>query len=572
MTDLPIPLVALHDCGAILGRRGAGKSATKQLFLEHELDAGHRCVLIDPKGDSWGIRLNPDGTPSRFEVPIFGGEHGDVELRDGMGAMLGQMIAEHDLSCVVDLSGFSLAAMRRFMASFAEALFDHNRAPLTLFVDEADQLAPQTVPSEAARLLHHMERLIRQGRQRGIFMWMLTQRPQVLNKNLLSQAETLIAMKMTTPHDREAIAKWMEAHDPAKAKEVLKELSSLKIGEAFAWVPTADYLERVQFPLFSTYDSGRTPRHGEVIEGVTLPPIDMSAIGDALAAATAEITPSPAPSKSSDDLVVTFTVEKSEAYLRVVAENEKLKRDLAWRTQQVNLVFDMLGKMRLHLKQLLGLENELFQSPAFKSGVPVEVHGSQPAANSPVGEPGTKRQGVEPSPPILPPRSSGEAPQGVTAGETALTRGAKVMVHQLARYYPRALPLEHIAKIAGVSLKSSQWAANKRSFTESNLVKPFVTPGHWEISTAGREHFGLTPQPDTGAALLEFWCQAFPPSTSAMLRTIHAHDTPLDRQTIAINSGVSPTSSSLGAGLKELRDHGLIVERNKLYTISEVLR
>lgn len=87
---LPIPLVALEDCGAILGRRGAGKSATKTLFFERELDAGRRCCLIDPKGDGWGIRLNPDGTPSRFQsVPIFGGDHGDIALTEEMGSTLG---------------------------------------------------------------------------------------------------------------------------------------------------------------------------------------------------------------------------------------------------------------------------------------------------------------------------------------------------------------------------------------------------------------------------------------------------------------------------------------------------
>src|SRR5690606_29537393 len=79
LNQLPIPVEALDDCGAILGRRGSGKSAAKQLFFEYDLDRGRRCCVIDPKGDSWGIRMNPDGSPSRFQhVPIFGGDHGDV--------------------------------------------------------------------------------------------------------------------------------------------------------------------------------------------------------------------------------------------------------------------------------------------------------------------------------------------------------------------------------------------------------------------------------------------------------------------------------------------------------------
>src|SRR5881398_320441 len=151
---LPIPLDALEDCGAILGRRGAGKSGTRTLLLEHELDRGRRCCLIDPKGDSWGIRLNPDRSPSRFQnVKIFGGAHGDLQLTDTMGAVLGEVVATHDLSCIVDCSAFSVAGMRRFMRDFAAALFENNRAALTLFVDEADQLAPQRLPADMAMLL-----------------------------------------------------------------------------------------------------------------------------------------------------------------------------------------------------------------------------------------------------------------------------------------------------------------------------------------------------------------------------------------------------------------------------------
>jgi uncharacterized protein len=272
---LPIPEIAMQDCGAVLGRRGAGKSGTGRKMLEHELDAGHRCGVIDPKGDWYGIRAMKDGKPSRFPVVVFGGAHADVEIDDKMGAAMGTVLASSSSSFIVDLSTFSTAGSRRFMSAFAEAFFMVNRSPITLFVDEADQLAPQRVSADQAHLLHHMESLIRQGRQRGIFMWMLTQRPAVLNKNLLSQAETLIAMQMTGPHDRKAIREWMDAHDPQQAAHVESQLSKLKTGEAFAWVPGANFLERVQFPLFETYDSGRTPQHGEVVGDVKLKPLDV---------------------------------------------------------------------------------------------------------------------------------------------------------------------------------------------------------------------------------------------------------------------------------------------------------
>lgn len=288
MVALPIPAKALVDCGAILGRRGAGKSATGRVLLEHELEASHRCCVIDPKGDWYGIRATKDGKPSAYEIPVFGGAHADQVIDDSMGEQLGRAVATSNTSTVIDLSGFSVAGMRRFMTAFAEALFFNNRAPLTLFVDEADQLAPQRVAAEQAKLLHNMEMLIRQGRQRGIFMWMLTQRPAVINKNLLSQAETLIAMKMTGPQDRKAIRDWMDAHDPEKAQLVENDLAKLEVGQAWAWVPGADFLERVQFPLFTTYDSGRTPQHGERVGDVELQPLDLGELAAALKPAEPE--------------------------------------------------------------------------------------------------------------------------------------------------------------------------------------------------------------------------------------------------------------------------------------------
>lgn len=273
----------MRDCGAVLGRRGAGKSGTGRKMLENELDQGHRSGVIDPKGDWYGIRATKDGKPSRFKVIVFGGAHADISIDDSMGAQLGLILATTSDSFVIDLSAFSVAGQRRFMSAFAEHFFMHNRMPITLFIDEADQLAPQRVSADQAKLLHHMESLIRQGRQRGIFMWMLTQRPAVLNKNLLSQAETLIAMKMTGPHDRAAIRGWMDAHDPEKAVEVEKGLSKLTVGQAYAWVPGADFLERVQFPLFETYDSGRTPQHGETVGDIKLKPLDVAEITKLLA-------------------------------------------------------------------------------------------------------------------------------------------------------------------------------------------------------------------------------------------------------------------------------------------------
>jgi hypothetical protein len=111
-------------------------------------------------------------------------------------------------------------------------------------------------------------------------------------------------------------------------------------------------------------------------------------------------------------------------------------------------------------------------------------------------------------------------------------------------------------------MSSSQWRANGASFAGSLLIS----------STDGLYH--LTPEglgdPDVAAAIaqrpsdpLERWVAAFSPAIGAMLRAIVAAGEPLSKFEVASAAGVSPTSSTVGTGLRELRINGLIQETNE---------
>lgn len=543
---LPIPLEALEDCGAILGRRGAGKSATKTLLFEHELDRGRRCCLIDPKGDGWGIRLDPDGSPSRFQdVPIFGGAHGDLALDDAMGATLGALVATHDLSCVVDLSAFSIAGMRRFMRDFAESLFDNNRAPLTLFVDEADQLAPQRLPADMATLLHRMERLIRQGRQRGIFMWMLTQRPQVLNKNLLSQAETLIAMKVTTPHDRGAIRDWMEAHDPERAREVEATLAKLAVGEAWVWVPAADFLERVQFPLFSTFDSGRTPRHGERIEQVRLPPIDLTAIAAALASPSPHAGDDAGPVKRSGSVCDSAQVDELRRRIaELETERDVLRTELAGEKRHVVRYETALQRLRDMVgRALAGEDTEQVQS-------------GQAGALVLSPPPGAARGDEARAAP-------GEAEGAAASPDSAAgrIRGRKALAALLQKNI--GLTERQWAWTAGFSVKGGTWGTYKAALRAAGLVEE--RDGRWWPTDAGyREELdGFQPFPDLGPELARFWGGKIPGVRRMVDILLKRWPHWTTREGLAADLGMAAAGGTFGTYLSRLRANRLIVESGK---------
>ncbi len=282
-----LPLSALDERVAIVGTSGSGKTYAAKGLVERLMDRGGRVCVVDPLGVWWGLRAGADSTAaSGYPVVVFGGRHADVALDEGMGAALGHLVGTHPLACVVDVSELgSSAARRMFMTAFAEALYEANTEPLHLVLDEADLWAPQRAQPGGQALLGRIEEIVRRGRVRGFVPWLITQRPAVLHKDVLSQADILISMKLTASQDRDAVGGWIEGQaDRAEGKRILGALPRLGQGEGYVWAPSDGVLARVSFPRIHSFDSSRTPqRDARVAAPRTLAAVDLSAITAALA-------------------------------------------------------------------------------------------------------------------------------------------------------------------------------------------------------------------------------------------------------------------------------------------------
>jgi len=282
-----LPLSALDERVAIVGTSGSGKTYAAKGLVERLMDRGGRVCIVDPLGVWWGLRAGADGSAtSSYPVVVFGGRHADVELDEGMGAALGHLVGTHPLACVVDVSELgSSAARRAFMTAFAEALYEANTEPLHLVLDEADLWAPQRAQPGGQALLGRIEEIVRRGRVRGFVPWLITQRPAVLHKDVLSQADILVSMKLTASQDRDAVGGWIEGQaDRAEGKRILAALPRLGQGEGYLWAPSDGVLARVAFPRIHSFDSSRTPqRHERVAAPRTLAAVNLSAITAALA-------------------------------------------------------------------------------------------------------------------------------------------------------------------------------------------------------------------------------------------------------------------------------------------------
>ncbi len=185
--DILLPIDLITQTIAILAKKGSGKSYTASVMAEEMLKARQNIVVLDPTGAWWGLQSSADGKSEGFPVVVFGGDHANIPLEETAGEVIAQSIVEQGFSAVIDLSLFRKGQANRFVATFLETMYRLNRNPIHLFIDEADAFAPQKSFSDEARILGAMEDIVRRGRKRGIGCTMITQRPAVINKNVLTQ-------------------------------------------------------------------------------------------------------------------------------------------------------------------------------------------------------------------------------------------------------------------------------------------------------------------------------------------------------------------------------------------------
>lgn len=274
---LPIDLVTMTI--GLIGKKGSGKSYTAMRVFEIFYGCGVQCVAIDPVGLWYGLRLNATGkSPSSITCPIFGGERADVPLQEQSGKIVAQFLQKTGSSAILDVSGFSKAKRKQFVADFIETFYHMQKTRRTachIFFDEAQLFAPQNPGEGEQRMLGAVEDLVRLGRNFGIGNTLISQRPQSINKEVLNQAEPLILFQLTGAHERKAIADWV-TYNGLSTSRLLNDLPTLTPGNGLFWSPSwVNKFEPLRVSKRETYDSTSTPVVGELQKPVTVAKVDL---------------------------------------------------------------------------------------------------------------------------------------------------------------------------------------------------------------------------------------------------------------------------------------------------------
>ncbi len=261
--EFSLPVNAVTEKLAAIGRTGSGKSYAAKKLAEQMFYRGAQIVALDPVGVWWGLRVDSTGEGPGIPIPVFGGLHGDVPLDPGSGRVIADLIVDRRLSAVLDVSQIeSDSGKARFAHDFGDRLYFRKKAApsaMHLFLEEAQEFVPQNPQREEALMLHVFTRMWKLGRNFGIGGTLISQRPQEVNKKVLNQTELLMAFQMTGPQERKAIEAWVS--EKGISEDIGAILPKLRRGAPHIWSPSWLKVSKViEIAKLSTFDTSQTPK------------------------------------------------------------------------------------------------------------------------------------------------------------------------------------------------------------------------------------------------------------------------------------------------------------------------
>lgn len=567
--DLSLPYEVVTQKLAWLGISGSGKTYGATKLAELMLGIGAQIVVLDPVGVWYGLRLAGIHDP-KFKIVVFGGLHGDLPLDTSDGSRIADLVVERNISAILDVSQFEDDDDReRFATDFAARFFFRKKAARSavhLFVDECQDFVPQEVSNK--RMLATFNRLIKMGRNFGIGISLISQRPQEVNKKVLNQTEVLFAFRMNGPHERATVESWASTKGYDSETSIGDALPTLKTGQPHVWSPNWLGISRVVRILPKmTRDVSETPKVGVAPIGhEALPPIDIEALRAHLKALTPEVPEDEADDEQAPAAYRARThkllalVHKQEAQIDRLHEELHSKRSPLIDPQKLVVVLEALRSdvevMNASYKEATSAINELLLLARGE-----DADESDDAEDVPeLVEEEDEEQSDEPEEEEEEDTASTGAVDGV-----ALNRCARVLLAILARR-KKATDRTWLSVHSGYSLRSSGVTNALSSLRTNGFIKDVGEGDAVAATVAGQQHarklneYTETELDDPEAARA-FWLNTRSLSKAqrkvlAVVFDKYPHKT--TEAGLSKGTGYSRTSSGLVNAVSNLRTRGFV--------------
>jgi len=567
--DLELPALELAcEVTTFVGNRGGGKTNGAVVAVEQMLDAGVQVVVLDYVGIWYGLRLKSDGkTPSRFVIPILGGRHGDIPLSASAGRVVAEALASRHSPAVLDLSAFSQADRCRFATDFGEVFFQskkQHRGPSLVVLEESQRYVPQRLWKGQERMYGAWSEIAEVGRNFGIGLFLITQRPQKINKDVLNLSDNVFAFRTNGVHEREAIDDWVQEKEVTRPRDIADQMPTLPTGTCFAWSPVRKIFGSYKFHLKTTYDSGATP--AGFADAVVTRPLDLAKLEEAMGEAAREAakgTPS------------AMAAEVGRLRTKVA----ELERSLARKTPDApatvvrTVAAPVSPRLRCELVGLSSAYQKLGDDVARKIAQSVEASTSKLAElvallDRPAAESKKIVSEVVPHTRTTPASSPAEHRQSPPEGYVKLTAGQRAVLETSFQY----------ADQGGVSKEMLTVLTGYKRSSRDTFLQQLKALGMLESrgdrylpsSAAEDAYGGQLERLPAGDSLLEYWRNRLPEGERRVLDVaVECYPEGVEKETIDEVTGYR--RSSRDTFLQRLRVRNLVTVAGSTVTASKML-
>ncbi len=159
-----------------------------------------------------------------------------LTLRDEMSDILAQLFripVSGKPITILDLSGVPSEVLNVVVSVICRLTFDFSvwsetQIPITIVCEEAHRYAPRDKDAGFEPVKRALSRIAKEGRKYGVSLCVVSQRPSDLAASLLSECNTLFALRMTSQEDQDIVRGAL----PEASHGLMKFLPALRNGEA----------------------------------------------------------------------------------------------------------------------------------------------------------------------------------------------------------------------------------------------------------------------------------------------------------------------------------------------------
>jgi DNA helicase HerA-like ATPase len=159
-----------------------------------------------------------------------------LTLRDEMSDILAQIFripVSGKPITILDLSGVPSEVLNVVVSVVCRLTFDFSvwsekQMPITIVCEEAHRYAPRDKDAGFEPVKRALSRIAKEGRKYGVSLCVVSQRPSDLAPSLLSECNTLFALRMTSQEDQDIVRGAL----PEASHGLMKFLPALRNGEA----------------------------------------------------------------------------------------------------------------------------------------------------------------------------------------------------------------------------------------------------------------------------------------------------------------------------------------------------